>query len=549
MLAVLALTPLIAALILMGAFRVSPQKSLSAALAVSAVIGFFVWNMSAGVIAGAAVLGVLKALDIIFIIFGAIFLLNVLGKSGALAVINSSFSRISSDRRVQTVVLAWLFSGFIEGAAGFGAAPALTAPLLVGLGFPAVSAVAVALICNTMPVPFGGAGTPALTVQRTLAENFAANGIDSGTFMANAIEHAAGIFSFSGTFLPLIAVAFLVLTTSRARRFLSILEIAPFCLFAGLAFTVPWYLTARFLGPELPSMLGVVVGLPIVILCIKLGFLIPRRVWRFSDESGVPATVSPQSESAPAAGTAEAAPEKKISVLKAWLPYVSIAAILVLTRLEFLPFRAALSSFGRIVIEPGFFPGKFDWAVLNNPGVIPFLPVAIISGLCFGLRWKEIFSVSCAAGMQVKNAAIAIAASVAMVQVMTYSGLSSGETPGMLTAVAETAAALAGSAFPVISPMLGALGAFFSGSCTVSSILFVSIQFDTAKLLSLPQETIVALQLVGGGIGSMIRISGVVAACATVNAGGKESRLMALCSVPVVILLVLSLLAAEVLYL
>lgn len=547
MLAVLALTPLIAALILMGAFRVSPQKSLSAALAVSALIGFFVWNMSAGVIAGAAVLGVLKALDIILIIFGAIFLLNVLEKSGALAVINSSFSRISSDRRVQTVVLAWLFSGFIEGAAGFGAAAALTAPLLVGLGFPAVSAVAVALICNTMPVPFGGAGTPAITVQRTLAESFSAAGIEPGTFMASAIERTAGIFSVSGTFLPLIAVSFLVLTASRERRFRSILEIAPFCLFAGAAYTAPWYLTARFLGPELPSMLGAVVGLPVVILCIKFGFLIPRRVWRFADEDAAPVPAP-----APAAGTPEdfSAPEKKkISALKAWLPYVSIAAILVVTRLEFLPFRSVLSSFGRIVIEPGFFPGKFDWAVFGNPGVIPFLPVAIVSGLCFGLRGKEIFRVSCAAGTQVRNAAVAIAASVAMVQVMTYSGLSSGETPGMLTAVAETAAALAGGAFPVISPLLGALGAFFSGSCTVSSILFVSIQFDTAKLLSLPQETIVALQLVGGGIGSMIRISGVVAACATVNAGGKESRLMALCGVPVVILLLLSLFAAEILYL
>lgn len=549
MLAVLALTPLIAALILMGAFRVSPQKSLSAALAVSVVIGFFVWNMSAGVIAGAAVLGILKALDIILIIFGAIFLLNVLEKSGALAVINSSFSRISSDRRVQTVVLAWLFSGFIEGAAGFGAAAALTAPLLVGLGFPAVSAVAVALICNTMPVPFGGAGTPAITVQRTLAESFSASGIDSGAFMADAIERTAGIFSVSGTFLPLIAVSFLVLTASRERRLRSILEIAPFCLFAGAAYTIPWYLTARFLGPELPSMLGAVVGLPVVILCIKLGFLIPRRAWRFADEDAAPV-----SEPVPAAdaGTPAdfSAPEKKkISALKAWLPYVSIAAILVVTRLEFLPFRSVLSSFGRIVIEPGFFPGKFDWAVFGNPGVIPFLPVAIVSGLCFGLRGKEIFRVSCAAGTQVRNAAVAIAASVAMVQVMTYSGLSSGETPGMLTAVAESAAALAGGAYPVISPLLGALGAFFSGSCTVSSILFVSIQFDTAKLLSLPQETIVALQLVGGGIGSMIRISGVVAACATVNAGGKESRLMALCGVPVVLLLVLSLFAAEILYL
>lgn len=544
MLAVLALTPIIAAMILMGAFRVSPQISLGAALLVSAGLGFFVWGMPADVIAGAAVLGVLKALDIILIIFGAIFLLNVLGKSGALAAINDSFSRISSDRRVQTVVLAWLFSGFIEGAAGFGAAAALTAPLLVGLGFPAVAAVSVALICNTMPVPFGGAGTPVLTVQKTLAESISAAGMDTGTFMASAIEHTAGIFSVSGTFLPLIAVSFLVLTTSRERRLSSILEIAPFCLFAGLAYTVPWYFSARFLGPELPSMIGAVVGLPIVIAGVKFGFLIPRFVWRFPGEerASVPAG-TPN-----AAGTAGDG-ANKMSALKAWLPYAAIAAILVLTRLEFLPFREMLSSFGRVTVEKGFFPGRFDWAFFNNPGVIPFLPVAVAAGLCFKLKPREIFGVCRASGKQIAAAAVAIAASVAMVQVMTYSGAGTAELPGMLTAVAEAAAALAGSAFPIISPLLGALGAFFSGSCTVSSILFVSIQFDTAKLLSLPQETIVALQLVGGGIGSMIRISGVIAACATVNAGGKESRIMAVCCVPVAILIVLSLLAAEVLYL
>lgn len=545
MFAVLALTPIIAAMILMGALRVSPPVSLSAALVGSALLGFFVWGMPADLIAGASVLGALKALDIILIIFGAILLLNVLEKSGALEVINGSFSKISSDRRIQTVILAWLFSGFIEGAAGFGAAAALTAPLLVGLGFPAVAAVAVALICNSMPVPFGAAGTPAITVGKTLSEALSVAGIEQSGFMAQVVEQTAGIFASSGTFLPLIAVAFLVLTTSRERRFLSILEITPFCLFSGLAFTVPWYLTARFLGPELPSMLGVVAGLPIVILSVRTGFLIPKKVWRFENDGN--AEISPV---APPANVAQPpVPAQRISVVKAWLPYAAIAAILVLTRLEFLPFREMLSSFGHIVVEKGFLPAKFDWAFFNNPGVIPFFPVAVVSGLCFGLRFREIFGVCRASEKQIRSAAIAIIASVAMVQIMVFSGRGGGDMPEMLTAIAQAAATLAGSAFPVISPLIGALGTFFSGSCTVSSILFVSIQFDTAKLLALPQETLVALQLVGGGIGSIVRISGVIAACATVNAGGKEGRLMALGCIPVVILALLSWFAAEIFYL
>ena len=544
MFALLALMPIVAAMICMGVFRVSPPISLTAALVIAAGLGFFVWGMPADLLAGASVLGALKALDIILIIFGAILLLNVLEKSGALQVINGSFSKISADRRIQTVILAWLFSGFIEGAAGFGAAAALTAPLLVGLGFPAVAAVAVALICNSMPVPFGAAGTPVITVGKTLSEALSVAGIDQGGFMAQVVEQTAGIFSSAGTFLPLIAVSFLVLSTSRTRRGMSILEITPFCLFSGLAFTVPWYLTARFLGPELPSMLGVVAGLPIVILCVRTGFLVPKKVWRFENDGNFE---SAGTDTEVACGVDRAG--KRIPVVKAWLPYAAIAAILVVTRLEFLPFREMLSSFGRIVIGQGFLPGKFDWAFFNNPGVIPFFPIALITGRGFGLSWREIFGVCGASGKQIRSAAIAIIASVAMVQIMVFSGRGSGDMPEMLTAIAQAAAALAGSAFPLISPLIGALGTFFSGSCTVSSILFVSIQFDTAKLLSLPQETLVALQLVGGGIGSMVRISGVIAACATVNAGGKEGRLIALGCIPVVILSFLAWAAAEIFYL
>lgn len=535
--------PILSAMILMGAFRVSPPISMSVAFVASAAIGFSVWGMSPELLAGASVLGALKALDIVLIIFGAILLLNVLERSGALAVINGSFSKISEDRRVQTVILAWLFSGFIEGAAGFGAAAALTAPLLVGLGFPAVAAVAVALICNSMPVPFGAAGTPALTVGKTLSEALSVAGADSGAFMATVVEQTAGIFASAGTFLPLIAVAFLIVTTSRERRVRSILEAVPFCLFSGLAYTIPWFLTAKYLGPELPSMLGAVFGLPVVILSVRTGFLIPKRVWRFETdakpEQGAAISVS--------AGTRKSEGES-ISAVKAWLPYAAIAAVLVLTRFEFLPFREILSSAGRIVVEKGFLPGNFDWALLNNPGVIPFLPVAVFSGLCFGLSFREIFGVFRASEKQVRSAAIAIIASVAMVQIMVFSGRGSGDMPEMLTAIAQAAAGVAGSAFPLISPFIGALGTFFSGSCTVSSILFVSIQYDTAKLLALPQETLVALQLVGGGIGSIVRISGVIAACATVNATGKEGRLMALGCVPVVILSVLAWLAAEIFY-
>ena len=143
MLIALALFPIAAALLLMGKFKVSPGKALTGAWLATAAIAALVWKMPLVNIAASSLLGLGKALDIILIIFGAILLLNVLKHAGAFTTINRSFSSISDDRRIQLIIIAWLFAGFIEGTSGFGAAPALAAPLLAGLGFPAVTAVAV----------------------------------------------------------------------------------------------------------------------------------------------------------------------------------------------------------------------------------------------------------------------------------------------------------------------------------------------------------------------------------------------------------------------
>jgi lactate permease len=151
-------------------------------------------------VAAAAILGVFKSLDIILIITGAVLLLNVLRKSGAIETINQIFSNISPDRRIQLIVIAWFFSGFVEGASGFGAAPALAAPLLAGMGFPPLIAVAVSLICNTLPVPFGAVGIPATTSVTTLSERLSANAVSSTEFTAEVFDKLTMISGFSGVF-------------------------------------------------------------------------------------------------------------------------------------------------------------------------------------------------------------------------------------------------------------------------------------------------------------------------------------------------------------
>lgn len=530
----LALLPIVVALVLMSKFKVRPSWALLSAMLLTAVLGCGIWGMSPMLAGGAMLLGFLKSLDIILIIFGAILLLNILRASGALTALNGSFSSLSRDRRVQVVVIAWLFSGFIEGAAGFGAAAALAAPLLVGLGFPATAAVAVALICNTMPVPFGAVGTPALTCASALSGSLERSGVAVAPFMADAVTQTAAIFAMAGSLLPLIAVVFMIWTTSRERRVRSLLEIAPFCLFGGIAYALPWYLTARFLGPELPSMIGAAVGFIPVLAAIKTGFLVPKHTWDFpeavAEQPPSPAVSEPQT----------------MSALKAWTPYAVIATLLVLTRLDALPLKQFLLSTLKINLPAllGQTGLDFRWAPLNNPGLLPFVLVAVIAALWFKLRPREIMGLCAQSEKQIRSASIAIAASVAMVQVMVFSDGAAPELPGMLTAVAQTAARLMGQAYPLISPFIGVIGTFFAGSCTVSGILFVTIQYDTARLLDLPTATMVALQLVGGGIGSMIRVSGVVAACATVNAAGKEAYLILRCCLPTLLLTLLALLAA-----
>ena len=232
-------------------------------------------------------------------------------------------------------------------------------------------------------------------------------------------------------------------------------------------------------------------------------------------------------------------------------PYAIIATLLVLTRLDALPLKRLLLTAAKVRLTSllGQDGLDFAWAPLNNPGLMPFVIVALGASLWFGLRGRDIARLAAQSERQIRSSAIAIAASVAMVQVMVFSAGADADMPGMLTAVAQTASSLMGQAYPVISPVIGVLGTFFAGSCTVSGILFVTIQYDTARLLGLPETTMVALQLVGGGIGSMIRVSGVVAACATVNAAGKEASLILRCCLPTLVLTLLALLAAWALYL
>ena len=531
----MALLPILTALVLMMGFKVKPGKSMLTAWIVTAISGFFFWKMDPLVIFAASLTGVCKALDIVLIIFGAVLLLNTQRKQKALRAINLTFRDLSPDRRIQILLIAWLFSGLLEGAAGFGAAPPIVASFLVGLGFPALTSVAIALMGNTLPVPFGGVGIPTMTLQRTLETDLAQHNIAAEQFHSQFLDTFTAISGISGLLIPFGCVVMMILLSKQGRKLRSILEILPLSLAAGLFYIIPWRITAMKIGTELPSIAGVVIGLPLFVFILKTKWLTPKYIWDF-----------PENElSAPS----ETADEDKSSIpaWKAWMPYLILTLLLLLTRLDQLPFRQWLIKYGAIHIKSlfGLPHTAITFNLLNNPGFFPF---CFIAGylICRNTKetWKERLQIIPSTCKQLSGAAFAIIMAFAMVQLMIYSNYVDPQLPGMLNCIAVKLTELMGGCYLIAAQFLGVFGSFFGGSCTVSNILFASLQFNSAQILKIPADVVLALQNTGSGLGGMIRISGVIAACAAVKIDKKTGDVLLLNLIPLVVFSILALLTA-----
>ena len=214
-------------------------------------------------------------------------LLHTLERSGGVAAIRRSFNGISDDRRVQVVIVAWLFGSFIEGAAGFGTPAAVAAPPLVALGFPATAAVMLGMMVQSTAVTFGAVGTPVLVgVQGGLGGELcsaalAGAGMTMGDYLGAVTGKAVLLHATAGILMPTLMVVMLTRFFGKNRSWTEGLSILPFTLFGGLAFTVPYVIFGTFLGPEFPSLLGAPVGLAIVVTIARRGWLLPSDTWTF----------------------------------------------------------------------------------------------------------------------------------------------------------------------------------------------------------------------------------------------------------------------------
>ena len=525
-LALLAFSPILLAAILLVGLRWPAKHAMPLVYLLTACVGLFAWDMSFNRVLASTVQGLLITLGLLWIIFGAILLLNTLKHSGGITAIRAGFATISPDRRIQAIIIAWLFGCFIEGASGFGTPAAIAAPLLVAIGFPAMAAVLMGMLVQSTPVSFGAVGTPIIVGVNT--------GLDSASIGAQLVEQGSSwaqflqlitsevaiIHAIVGTVMPLIMVLMLTRFFGTEKSWKAGFAVLPFALFAGLAFTIPYALTGVFLGPEFPSLGGGLIGLAIVTSAARMGFLLPKTTWDFAPADKWPAewlgTVEMKLDQLTA---------KPMSALRAWLPYVLVGALLVISRV-FPEVSAALKgvmlNFPDLLGETGI---SANFQPLYLPGGI-LVTVVIATFFFHGMKLRDLGSAVKESSGVLLSAGFVLLFTVPMVRILINSGVNAAELSSMPILMARWVADSVGGIYPLLAPSIGALGAFIAGSNTVSNMMFSQFQFGVASSLGISSALIVAVQAIGAAAGNMVAIHNVVAASATVGLLGREGSIL-----------------------
>ena len=532
-LSILSFLPILVVAIFLVGLRWPASRAMPLAYLTAASLGLWVWKLSFNQVMAASLKGIIVAITLLYIIFGAILLLNTLQQSGALRVIRQGFTEISPDRRIQVIIIAWLFGAFVEGSSGFGTPAAVAVPLLVGLGFPAMAAVVSGMIIQSTPVSFGALGTPILVgIGTGLSGDDSINQYIQQLGIPGATENSVGkpfltligqkvaiLHAVTGTLIPLFVVSLMTRFFGANRSFVDGLRIWKFAIFAALSMTIPYVIVAYILGPEFPSIIGSLIGLTIVVSAVKAKIFIPNEkdVWDFPNKKEWEPEWTGSVEIKNNIGS-----NKKMSIFSAWVPYLLIAILLIITRIPELGVKGLLqsislswsnifnSSVGTGVIQPLYLPGTI------------FIIVSIATLFLHKMSIKNYSSGIKDSCLTMSKASLPLLFTVPMVQVFLSSQGGLAGYAKMPTALAEGVAQLAGSAWPIFSTFIGGFGAFVAGSNTVSNMTFSLFQFGVGQRIGVDPTWVVALQAVGGAAGNIICVHNVVAASAVVGLLGKE---------------------------
>ena len=621
MYAILAFVPIMLVIVLMVALNMPVRRAIPISWLFCCVIAFVFWKMSLGSLMKQTVIGFLESFTVLLVIFGAVLIMNTLSESGAMDSIKGMFCGITTDARVQAVIIGFLFGSFIEGAAGFGTPAALVGPLMASIGFNPLAATAIALIYNSVPVPFGAVGTPTNAAIAVVADAVTKGGGSKEAFSANLTFHTALLMAL-GTLLVMLIVAviqvFVFADTPEKRKVKYVIEILPFLIYVTILFNVIYLLIARFLGPELVSLGASAISMIIVLSTSRKGFLLPKDKWEFTqkvctvqkqDEHGFMDSLKPklivklqdmlekhfEKEYEKLDREIDSLNQQKelqirellkdedieiqylkrelddywkrqslikrlkrkdfllgVPILRAWVPYIIIGAVLALTRvLSALRPDSWAGVMKNIKLAVLSADGEVFWgfAFLWNPGVI-FILVALLSVFILRMRNVYVRKAWLKSLDQTRGAAIPLMFGVGIVYILRNSAnvsvevsyLMNGKVAGlssMLTMMADGLGYLFKDFYLWVSPLIGVIGSFISGSNTVSNTLFAGLQFETAVLVGLPQVVVLALQNTGGAIGNMICVNNVVSACATTGMSGNEGRIIRLNIIPCVLFWIL----------
>lgn len=539
--AFLAFLPILLSALLLIGLNWSAKKAMPLVFIVTALIALFAWDMSLNRVLSSTVQGVLITLSVLWIIFGAILLLNTLKHSGGILAIREGFANISPDRRIQALIIAWLFGCFIEGASGFGTPAAIAAPLLVAMGFPAMAAVLLGMMVQSTPVSFGAVGTPILVGLNTgmdtnaIGAQLASNSSTWAAYLTQITGSVAIIHALIGVLMPLFMIAMMTRFFGRNRSWKEGFEVAPFAILTGLAFTVPYALTGVFLGPEFPSIIGSLVGLVIVVSAAKARFLTPKSHWDFAPAKDWPAEWLGSVE----IKLENIGSKRSLSVMSAWVPYLLVAALLVLSRTN----DSVKNAFKAVVYKSGDIMGEAGITAAIDPLYLPggiLVMVVMVTFFLHRMSWKDM---STAIGESTKvllGAGFVLVFTIPMVRIMINSGVNLAQLESMPIAMARFVADTFGGVYAFMAPTVGAMGAFIAGSNTVSNMMLAQYQFSVAESLGITSSLIVAAQAVGAAAGNMVAIHNVVAASATVGLLGREGATLRRTIIPTVYYLVMA---------
>lgn len=480
------------------------------------LLSLFYWGVGIGSVGASTFRGVLLAFEIIIVVFSAVLIFEILERQKLFSVISRRLDSISKDKVVQTLFVLLGVVFFMEGVAGFGTPAIIAIPLLLSIGYKPTQAVILSLLADTIPVSFGAVGLPvSFGIGSVLSTVDPAN---SENLLGSVVARIALVNVFG--MLLLSVVLLMVIKRFIENNDFNISKYVPFVLVVVTISSLVSVFSAVYLGPELPSILGGLAGIITMIFMSRNGILIKnnKRKSELTAEDKVVET------------------DKK-QLYRAVVPYLILIFLLLLTRLPVFGFGEFLQ---RIEISfINIFGSLIDYSIapLYSAATI-LLVVAVFSLFWFHETREKTTKIVSDVLKLVSRPFVALSLTLIFVQMFINS--QSSELQAMPVVIAEYLSSSVGVFWPFVSPFVGALGSFLSGSATVSNLIFTGIQYDVALESSLGVSSVLTLQSVGAAIGNMVALHNVIAALVIAKLSDKNASMIIRYNVKYLILLLLA---------